>query len=66
MEAFEILSYKARKKKKKLHFLSFSGWGVYISWNIHSKSILAVILRGQPIFTASGWQDMENHAISSL
>ena len=34
--------------------------------SVHSKSILAFILRSQPRYTSGGSRDMENHAILSL
>ena len=50
MEAFDILSYKARKKQKR-RFLGTSSCvrGIYIL-EAHSESTLEFILRGQPTF----------------
>ena len=52
METFEIPSYKAQKRKTKKAFLGALPVVsvVYISQNTHSKSILVLILRGQPTF----------------
>ena len=73
LKSFIIQGLKKKKKKKKKNEIrNFGGTCSclrsiqLLERSVHSKSILAFILRSQPRYTSGGSRDMENHAILSL
>ena len=73
LKIFKIQAPKKKKKKKKKNEIrNFGGTSSclrsiqLLERSVHSKSILAFILRSQPRYTSGGSRDMENHAILSL